>query len=99
MKEESPIVVVFKMFPSNGIGADAIWKQVSASFVCPEIFFGEREIFLSLKPAVEKKEVARLAEMAGEIEGIGCVYPFHDWSQQDCQSALLRDGLDLFIGT
>jgi hypothetical protein len=99
MKEESPVVIVFKMFPSNGVGADAIRKQAAASFICPELFFGEKEIRLCLKPAVEKQEVARLAEMAGEIEGIGYVYPCDYWSQQDCQAVLLRDGFDLFIGT
>ncbi|HRZ95482.1 MAG TPA: hypothetical protein P5262_02865 [Candidatus Moranbacteria bacterium] len=98
MKEENPVVVVFKMFPSNGTGANVIREQVAASFICPEIFFGEREIFLSLKPAVEKQEVGDLIEKASKIKGIGFVYHFSDWSQQDCQAALLRDGFDLLIG-
>jgi hypothetical protein len=99
MKTSVPVTIVIKMFLSNGAGEDAIQKQVTASFSCPDLFFGEREILLSLKPAVEKSDVATLLEMSRKIEGIGCAYPSHDWGQHDCHVALLRDGFDLLLGT
>jgi hypothetical protein len=99
MNAEIPVVIVVKMFRSNGNEDEAIRKQVTKTFINPEAFFGEREICLFLRLAVEKKDVAKLIEAAMGIEGVSYAYPSHDWTNHDCQVALMRDGLDLFYGT
>lgn len=96
--ETVPQAIVVRLFPRNGhVNETSISKQVEVIFKKPELFFGEREINLLLRPLAEGESKACLLEKAKEIDGISLAFSQAEWPTEDRQH-LLRDEFDLLLG-